>query len=157
MADWDDEMTAGLADPALASFVLLAQSLGVSADAEQIHHDRGQGDRPYHFDDLIRIAKKLGLIARRKQASLGDLAKLPLPALVRLNRGGTAILLKIDDSGESSLRYKVLPADGQRAEVWSEADVTECLGLAGDQFELLLMTRVPRGRGRGIHHNANDG
>jgi subfamily B ATP-binding cassette protein HlyB/CyaB len=84
MLNSNDTTSAQPADPALASFVLLAQFLGVPADAQQIHHDRGQGDRPYTFDDLIRVAKKLGLMARGKQAPLADLPKLPLPALVKL-------------------------------------------------------------------------
>jgi len=127
-------------DQALASFVLLAKFLGVPADVQQIHHDRGQGDRPYHFDDLIRIAKKLGLLAKRKQAMLADLAKLPLPALVRLCEGGTAILLKIDDSSDSGRRHMVLRSDGQRPEIWSEVDVIERLELKSGKAELLLMT-----------------
>jgi subfamily B ATP-binding cassette protein HlyB/CyaB len=131
---------AGSGDQALASFVLLAKFLGVPADVRQIHHDRGQGDRPYHFDDLIRIAKKLGLLAKRKQATLADLAKLPLPALVRLCEGGTAILLKIDDSGDSGRRHMVLRSDGQRPEIWSEGDVAERLDLKSGKAELLLMT-----------------
>lgn len=140
MTDSNDEMAAGPADAALASFVLLAQLLGVPADAQQIHHDRGQGDLPYHFDDLIRIAKKLGLIARRKEAPLADLAKLPLPALVRLNDGETAILLKIDDAGESGPRHMVLRSDGQRPEIWSESEVAERFALTAGRTELLLMT-----------------
>ena len=140
MTDSNDEMAAGPADAALASFVLLAQFLGVPADAQQIHLDRGQGDRPYHFDDLIRIAKKLGLIARRKEAPLADLGKLPLPALVRLNDGDTAILLKIDDSGDSGARHMVLRSDAQRPEIWSDSDVAERLALTGGKVEMLLMT-----------------
>ena len=140
MTDSNDEMAAGPADAALASFVLLAQFLGVPADGAQIHHDRGQGDRPYTFDDLIRIAKKLGLMARRKEAALADLPKLPLPALVKLKNDDTAILLKIDDTGESGPRHMVLRADGQRPEIWSESDVAERLALSGDKIELLLMT-----------------
>jgi len=140
MTDSDDTPSAQPTDPALASFVLLAQFLGVPADAQQIHHDRGQGDRPYTFDDLIRVAKKLGLMARRKEASLAELPKLPLPALVRLNDDDTAILLKIDDSGENGVRHMVLRAGGERPEVWSEADVAERFALTGDKVELLLMT-----------------
>ena len=140
MTDSDETTSAQPADPALASFVLLAQFLGVPADAAQIHHDRGQGDRPYTLDDLIRVAKKLGLMARRKVAPLAELPKLPLPALVRLNDDDTAILLKIDDSGESGTRYMVLRADGQRPEVWSEADVAERFALTVGRVELLLMT-----------------
>lgn len=102
MTDSDDTPSTQPTDPALASFVLLAQFLGVPADAQQIHHGCGQGDRPYTFDDPIRVAKKLGQSARRKEASLAELPRLPLPALVRLNDDDTAILLKIDDSGEEA-------------------------------------------------------
>jgi ATP-binding cassette, subfamily B, bacterial HlyB/CyaB len=140
MTDSNDEMTAGPADPALASFVLLAQFLGVPADPQQIHHDRGQGDRPYTFDDLIRVAKKLGLMARRKEAPLSELPKLPMPAMVRLHGGGAAILLKVDDRGDSELRYMVLRSDGERPEIWSEGDIAESLELTSGRAELLLMT-----------------
>jgi ABC-type bacteriocin/lantibiotic exporter with double-glycine peptidase domain len=133
MPDSSDQTQTGPADAALASFVLLAQFLGVPADPHQIHHDRGQGDRHYQFDDLIRIAKKLGLMARRKEAPLAELSKLPLPALVSLNEGDTAILLKIDDSGGGGPRYMVLRSDGQRPEVWSESDIAERRTAADDQ------------------------
>ncbi|WP_298303275.1 type I secretion system permease/ATPase [uncultured Erythrobacter sp.] len=135
----DDPQT-GVADPALASFVLLAQFLGQAADPAQIHHDRGQGDRPYTFDDLVRIAKKLDLIARRKSAALSDLSKQPLPALVRLNEGGCAVLLKIDTSGDAGVRFMVLKPDSERPEVWLEDQVLEQFELKGGKVDLLLMT-----------------
>lgn len=128
------------ADAALASFVLLAQFLGVPAESAQIHHDRGQGDRPYDFDDLVRIAKKLELIARRKQSAVSDLPKLPLPALVALRDGGTAVLLKIDESGDTGVRHMVLKPDSQRPEIWSEEQVEAEFALAGGEADLLLMT-----------------
>jgi subfamily B ATP-binding cassette protein HlyB/CyaB len=140
MQDSSENPAAGSADEALASFVLLAKFLGVPAEPEQIHHDRGQGDKPYDFDDLIRIAKKLGLIARRRAAAVADLAKLPLPALVALRDGGTAILLKVDDSGESGVRYLVLKADQQRPEIWSEEQVRESFAWREDKADLLLLT-----------------
>ena len=51
-------------DTALVCFVLLAKFLGIPADPSQIAHDRGKGDDPYTLEDLARVAKKLGLIAR---------------------------------------------------------------------------------------------
>ena len=129
--------SAPVADPALAAFVLLAGFLGIPADPNQIHHDRGKGDEPYNFDDLLRVAKKLGLIARRRRADVADLVKLPLPALVGLADGTTAVLLKIDDSGETGTRYLVMPPGAERPQIWSEADVLERIG---GTAELLLMT-----------------
>ncbi|KEO89377.1 peptidase C39 [Erythrobacter longus] len=140
MASSIENPLAAPADAALLSFVLLAQFLGQAADPAQIHHDRGQGDRPYTFDDLVRIAKKLDLIARRKSAPLAELSKLPLPALVRLNEGGCAVLLKIDTSGDAGVRHMVLRPDSERPEVWSEEQVLEQFELNGGKVDLLLMT-----------------
>lgn len=125
---------------ALASFVLLAKFLGVPAEPGQIHHDRGQGDAPYTFDDLIRIAKKLDLIARRRRASVSELAKMPLPALVSLADGGTAILLKVDDSGETDLRHLILTPESERPAVWTEEEVVDRFAFSDGKADLLLMT-----------------
>ena len=140
MNDLNGNPSAVPVDAALASFVVLAQFLGVPAEPTQIHHDRGQGDRPYDFDDLTRIAKKLGLMARRKRAAVHDLPKLPLPALVGLCNGGTAILLKVDDTSDAGNRYLVLKPDQQRPEIWPEEQVEAEFALEGGAANLLLMT-----------------
>lgn len=140
MIDQSNNTLAVPADAALSSFVLLAQFLGHSADPAQIHHDRGQGDQPYTFGDLVRIAKKLDLIARRKGAGLSELPKLPLPALIKLNEGGCAVLLKIDESGDTGVRYMVLKPESERPEVWLEEQVLEEVELDGGKADLLLMT-----------------
>jgi len=140
MADSEHSRAAVPADATLASFVLLAQYLGVPAEPSQIHHDRGQGDRPYDFDDLIRIARKIGLKARRSRAELSKLPKLPLPALVSLRDGGSAILLKIDDNADAGTRYLIVKPDGRRPEVWSEEQVRKAFALEGGEAHLLLMT-----------------
>ena len=140
MDETNNNPSAVPADAALASFVLLAQFLGVPAEPSQIHHDRGQGDRPYDFDDLVRVAKKLNLIARRKRAVPSEFSKLPLPALVALRDGGTAILLKVDDTSDTGVRHMVLKPDSQRPEIWSEGDVEARLALAGGEADLLMMT-----------------
>jgi subfamily B ATP-binding cassette protein HlyB/CyaB len=137
MSDSGNTSSASVADPALAAFVLLAGFLGIPADPDQIHHDRGKGDEPYTFDDLLRVAKKLGLIARRRRANVADLVKLPLPALIGLSGGATALLLKVDDTGETGTRYLIMPPGAERPQIWSEAEVLERIGGAA---ELLLMT-----------------
>ena len=136
----DGEELTGFSDPALSSFILLCQFLGTPAEASQIHHDRGQGDRPYTFDDLVRIAKKLDLIARRKRSALREIPKLPLPALVSLRDGSTAILLKVDENADTGNRHMVLRPDSQRPEIWSEKQVEAGFALAGGKADLLLMT-----------------
>ena len=110
--------------PSLAVFVLLAKFLGVPADPEQIAHDRGKGDDPYSLEDLNRIARKLGLIARLRGAASAELRKLPLPALVETANGDAAILLRIEDEAINP-RYLIQRGDAERPEVWSGADMAE--------------------------------
>lgn len=59
----------------------------------------------------------------RKRAPMSDLGKPPLPALVSLEGGGTAILVMIDDTGDTGTRSMVLQPDGQRPEIWSGEQV----------------------------------
>ena len=110
------------------------------ADPSQIHHDRGQGDKPYDFDDLIRVAKKLGLMARRRAAVLADLPKMPLPALVSLADGGTAMLLKIDENSDTGTRFMVMQPGSERPEIWTEDEVEARFLVDGGKVDLLLMT-----------------
>lgn len=104
------------ANPTLACFVLMAKFLGVAADAAQIAHDRGKGDDPYSLEDLNRIARKLGLMARLRQADVPELPKLPLPVLLETQSGEAVILLKIDDEAIKP-RYLIQRGDAERPEV----------------------------------------
>ncbi len=116
------EQTAPI-DPALACFVLLAKFLGLPADPQQIHHDRGKGDEPYTLEHLSRIGKRLGLIARLRDASRHELSKIPLPAILRTSDEGALILLKIEEDIDNP-RYLIQRGDAERPEVLS-ADAFE--------------------------------
>jgi subfamily B ATP-binding cassette protein HlyB/CyaB len=105
-------------DPALGAFVLVAKFLGVSAEPAQILHDRGRGDTPFTYGDLVRIARKLGLVARTRSAPLDELGKLPVPTLLGTKDSGTVILLKVDESGDTP-RFLLQRPDGERPEIWS--------------------------------------
>lgn len=117
MTEFAQSDAGGAPDPQLAAFVLLARFLGVPAEPDQIHHDRGTD--PYDFDQLVRIAKRLHLGARRKRPGFAELARLPLPALVALDDGGAALLLKVDESGDLGARYMVLTPERERPQVLS--------------------------------------
>lgn len=104
--------------PSLACFVLLAKFLGTAADPSQIIHDRGRGDDPWTVEDLVRLAKRLALIARIRTAPIGDLPKLPLPALAECRDGSSVILLKIEDASLTP-RYLVQRGDAERPEIWT--------------------------------------
>ena len=110
--------------PSLACFVLLAKFLGIPADPEQIAHDRGKGDDPYTLEDLNRIARKLGLIARLRVAQLAEVQKLPLPVLVETHSGDAVILLRIEDESLKP-RYLIQRGDAERPEVWSGEQMAE--------------------------------
>jgi subfamily B ATP-binding cassette protein HlyB/CyaB len=89
-------------DTGLASFVLLARFLQVPVDPDQIRHERGRAGAPFSFEDLVRTALRLNLVARTKRVPGDALAKLPLPALIGLG-DQTAILLRIEDAGGRAL------------------------------------------------------
>lgn len=125
--------------PMLVCFVLLAKFLGVPADPEQIAHQRGLGGQDYSLDDLARIAKRLGLVARRRKVRLTDLARLPLPAMIAVSddageMGGAVILLRIEEDS-SNPRYLVQRGDAGRPEIW-----TTHQGAARFGDEALLLT-----------------
>src|SRR5262249_4257363 len=84
----------------------------------QIIHDRGRGDAPFTYGDLVRIARKLGLVARTRSVEVAELAKLPVPTLLATRDNGTVILLKVDDNADSP-RYLLQRPDGERPEIWS--------------------------------------
>ena len=109
--------------PSLACFVLLAKFLGVPADPEQIAHDRGKGDDPYSLEDLNRIARKLGLIARLRAAQPSELRKLPLPVLIDTQGGDAVILLRVEDDAILP-RYLIQRGNAERPEVWTGEELT---------------------------------
>lgn len=118
----------------LLAFILTAKFLGIPADAGQIAHDRGDQGADYRLEDLARIAKRLNIIAKLKTASSPSLTKLPLPALVELKDATAIILLKIDEQPDGT-RFLIQRGNGDRPEIWSEADFT-----AHFSGRVLLMT-----------------
>lgn len=122
------------ADGMLACFVLLAKYLQVPADPDQIVHDRGKGNDPFSLEDLARVSKRLGLIARVRPVAAGKVGPLPLPAIAELEGGGAVILLKVE-APEQGGRLLVQRADGPQPEVWTTEEFAA--RFAG---RLLLMT-----------------
>jgi len=116
-----DAVTPAL-DSALVCFVLLAKFLGVPADPGQIAHARGKGDEPYSLEDLARVAKNLGLIARVRRADSAAAVKLPLPVIATCIDGTSVILLKADEDAQGP-RLLVQRADSERPEIWVGGDM----------------------------------
>src|SRR5207253_7822845 len=125
-------------DPALSAFILVAKFLGVPEEPSQIVHDRGRGEVAFTYGDLVRIARKLGLVARTRSVPLDELGKLPVPTLLGTRDSGTIILLKVDDSGDSP-RFLLQRPDGERPEIWSFEQMEEAFAGA-----VLLLTSRER-------------
>lgn len=115
---------------ALDCFVLLARFLGVPADKQQIAHDYGGTPSQYRLEDLVRIAKRVGLVARAKRFAPAELVKLPLPAILERNDGGALILLKLQDERDGG-QALVQRHDGQAPDI-----------LAGDELRALCSGRI---------------
>ncbi len=121
-------------DPTLACFLLLAKFLNFPADPGQIVHDRGRGDDPFRLEDLARIAKRLALTARIRDAEAKDFPKIPLPALAETADGQAVLLLKVEDTSLTP-RYLVQRGDAARPEIWTSEEMA-----ARASGRLLLMT-----------------
>jgi ATP-binding cassette, subfamily B, bacterial HlyB/CyaB len=122
----EDDAGAGLgpaqlehADPALACFVL------------------------YTLEHLARAARKLGLIARVRSATPGDLRKIPLPAIASATDGGAFILLRIEEDSVNP-RYLVQYPDRERPAVLSSEEFDEAFLAGQDKGRLLLLTSRER-------------
>ena len=140
MNSYETNKTLAQRDPAVKSFVLLAKFYSISVDEGQIYHERGVGNLPYSFDDLVRIAKKIGIKAKRIAIPLGKLSRVPLPALVRLKDGGCAILMKAHEGGNRSCQVMIMRPDDASPEIWEESEAEHNFAVGGGRVELLLMT-----------------
>jgi len=129
-----DPANGPVVDASLACFLLLARFLGVPADPGQIVHERGRGDDPFGLEDLGRVAKRLDLTARIRDAGISDFPKLPLPALAETVDEEVVLLLKVEDTGAAS-RFLVQRGGGARPEIWTDEEMR-----ARASGRLLLMT-----------------
>ena len=87
-------------DTALASMVLLLSFLDRPADESQLRHLLGKGSEPATADDLVRLARKLDVRARKVSVGKRRLDDMPLPA-VAVMRDGTHLVL-VQASAEKS-------------------------------------------------------
>ncbi len=88
---------AGNADNSLAALCLVARYLGIPADPGELARRHGIGQGRITAEDLIRIARKLGLRARSVTSQWDRLARTPLPALARTREGGFFIAARFAD------------------------------------------------------------
>jgi subfamily B ATP-binding cassette protein HlyB/CyaB len=121
-------------DTALASFILMLAFLGRPADPAQLLHMLGKGSADLDLDDLLVLAKRLDIRARRITASERKLDALPLPAVARLSDGSCLLLLQVSESEMLLFR----PGDERPSQVNRAVFASEFSG------EMLLMTTMDR-------------
>jgi subfamily B ATP-binding cassette protein HlyB/CyaB len=79
------------ADSGLACLALLLAFHQVAADADQFRHELGKAGE-VEADDLVRLAKKAGVRAKRGALALADVARAPAPFIARDAEGGFFIV-----------------------------------------------------------------
>jgi subfamily B ATP-binding cassette protein HlyB/CyaB len=89
------ELAPATDDSALASFVLVLSFLDRPADADALRHELGKGSERLDADDLVRLAKKVDVQARKVAAKPSQLARMPLPAIAQLRDGEFCVLLQV--------------------------------------------------------------
>ncbi len=83
------------ANDGAASFVTLLSIHGVAADQGQIAHRFGGA--AVGLEDMLRLAKDMGLKARILRTKWARLAHTPLPGIAMLKTGGFLLVAKADD------------------------------------------------------------
>ena len=79
-------------DSGLSALAFVSGHYQIGADALQLMHDAGLGQKQSGPDEVIRMAKRLGLKARLQSNQPADRLKLiPLPAILRLKDGSFAV------------------------------------------------------------------
>ena len=90
-ADNDD---ASAPDAGLSALTMLLALRGIAADPQQLKHRHGGG--AIGLEDMLRLAKELGLKARILHTAWPRLIHTPLPAIATLKNGGFLLIAKTD-------------------------------------------------------------
>ena len=79
-------------DSGLSALAFVAGHYQIGADALQLIHDAGLGEKPSGTDDIIRMGRRLGLKARlQANQPSRRLNTIPLPAILHLKDGTFAV------------------------------------------------------------------
>lgn len=86
------------ADSGVLCLVLLAKFHGLSADLDQLFHERGTISGNFSDKDLLLAAKRMGLLARKRRIAMARLMHQSLPAMALMNSGTWVILARCEPS-----------------------------------------------------------
>ena len=97
--DWSEQPgRTSSVDPGLHGLLLIAQFHGIAADAAQLAHQFGDGDRPFDDTALLLAARHLGLKAKIVRQPAERVAFASLPALALDESGAHFIVAKASDT-----------------------------------------------------------
>ncbi len=116
----------GAIDTGLSCLALVLRFFNLPADIGQIQHDHGKMGEPFDAADVVRCAKRAGLLARMAESRWARLDKAPLPAIAQLNDGSFAIFARFLVDPEQG--DKLLVHDSRQAvpEMKNEAEIAAC-------------------------------
>jgi len=115
-------------DTALASMVLLLSFLDRPSDEGQLRHLLGKGSEHATADDLVRLARRLDVRARKVSLRRRRLDDMPLPAIAVMRDGTHTVLLQV--SAEKALVFDPLRPQAASASI-AHAFETEFAGHLG--------------------------
>lgn len=112
----------------LFAFVQLLSLLDRPVDADQLLHDRGEGDRPFSVHDMLRAAKQMGVKAKSLDVEIGHLLAMPLPAIGQSADGSFFLIAKamrspIQVEHDAGLQVLVQTYDTPEPQIWAEAEL----------------------------------
>ena len=126
-------------DTGLAALCMVAGFYRIAADPSLLSHKLALGVRLAEAEDIVRAGNTLGLKSRTvRVADLGRLSSLPLPAIVRLENGGYAVIAL---GAEKGTFRRIDVTTRIAADVPAETVLAECAG------EAVLVTRRLGGAG----------
>ncbi len=83
------------ADSALLCLARMLVFLDRPADPEQLRHAGGKGSAPLDANDVVRLAKSMGVKAKKAVAAGVKLERIPLPAIARMADEQYIVLMKV--------------------------------------------------------------
>ncbi len=115
---------------AIAALCMVANYIGVPADPEELERRYLPGMAPPGPEDLIRIARKIGLKARLVSVGWERLEKTPMPALAMLN-DGRVVVIGLASADKVLIQDPAQPTPFERARAEFETEWTGRLILLG--------------------------
>jgi subfamily B ATP-binding cassette protein HlyB/CyaB len=119
----------------IAALCLVARYLGIPADPDELKRRYAPGMAPPSPEELIRIARKVGLKARLVTTPWARLAKTPMPALALYN-DGRVVVIGLASADKVLIQDPMQPKPEHRSQAEFEADWSGRLILLGRKASL---------------------